>query len=116
MRLWRDFPEQLVRSTGCGALLYDRWGSGESEPLAPPYSRNYLLEEALRSLPEVLAQTGIRQAVLVGQSDGASIALACAGNFPERVRGVIAMSPHVYREEKRSSRSRARSPTSSAAT
>ncbi|HEX2331656.1 MAG TPA: alpha/beta hydrolase, partial [Burkholderiales bacterium] len=100
MRLWRDFPDQLVRSTGCGALLYDRWGSGESEPLAPPYSRNYLLEEALRSLPEVLAQTGIRQAVLVGQSDGASIALACAGNFPERVRGVIAMSPHVCREEK----------------
>jgi pimeloyl-ACP methyl ester carboxylesterase len=100
VRLWRDFPDQLVRATGCGALLYDRWGSGESEPLTPPYSRNYLLEEALHALPEVLAQTGIREAVLIGQSDGASIALAYAGNFPERVRGVIALSPHLFREEK----------------
>jgi pimeloyl-ACP methyl ester carboxylesterase len=100
VRLWRDFPDQLVRATGCGALLYDRWGSGESEPLAPPYSKNYLLEEALQALPEVLATTGIREAVLVGQSDGASIALAYAGNHPERVRGVIALSPHLYREGK----------------
>jgi pimeloyl-ACP methyl ester carboxylesterase len=100
VRLWRDFPDQLVRSTGCGALLYDRWGSGESEPLARPYSKNYLVEEALQALPEVLAQTGVRDAVLIGQSDGASIALAYAGNFPERVRGVIAPSPHLFREAK----------------
>ena len=98
VRLWRDFPDQLVRATGCGALLYDRWGSGESEPLAPPYSRNYLLEEALGSLPEVLEKTGVREAILVGQSDGASIALAYAGAFPERVRGIIALSPHLFRE------------------
>ncbi len=100
VRLWRDFPDQLVRATGCGALLYDRWGSGDSEPLAPPYSPDYLLEEALTSLPEVLEKTGVRDAVLVGQSDGASIALACAGEFPVRVRGVIAMSPHLFREGK----------------
>jgi lipoate-protein ligase A len=98
VRLWRDFPDQLSRATGCRALLYDRWGSGESEPLAPPYVQHYLLEEALRSLPEVLEKTGVREAVLVGQSDGASIALACAGAFPERVRGVIALSPHLFRE------------------
>jgi len=98
VRLWRDFPDQLARAAGCRALLYDRWGSGESEPLAPPYSKSYLLEEALHALPEVLAQTGVRQAVLVGQSDGASIALACAGAFPERMRGVIALSPHLFRE------------------
>ena len=100
VRLWRDFPDQLVRATGCGAFLYDRWGSGDSEPLAPPYSKDYLLEEALRSLPEVLSQTGVTDVVLVGQSDGASIALAYAGAFPERVRGVIAMSPHLFREAK----------------
>lgn len=100
VRLWRDFPDQLVRSTGCGALLYDRWGSGESEPLVRPYSKNYLVEEALHALPEVLAQTGVRDAILIGQSDGASIALAYAGNFPECVRGVIALSPHLWREEK----------------
>lgn len=97
-RLWRDFPDQLLRATGCGALLYDRWGSGESEPLAPPYSTRYLLEEALDALPEVLAQTGVRDAILVGQSDGAAIALAFAGAYPERVRGVIAIGPHTFRE------------------
>ena len=100
VRLWRDFPDQLVRATGCGALLYDRWGSGESEALSPPYSGNYLLEEALAALPEVLSQAEVQEAVLIGQSDGASIALAYAGNFPERVRGVIALSPHLFREEK----------------
>ena len=100
VRLWRDFPDQLVRSTGCGAFLYDRWGSGESEPLSRPYSKDYLLDEALHALPEVLSQTRISEAVLIGQSDGASIALAYAGNFPERVRGVIALSPHLWREEK----------------
>ena len=100
VRLWRDFPDQLVRATGCGALIYDRWGSGDSEPLAPPYAQGYLLEEALRALPEVLDETGVREAILIGQSDGASIALAHAGAFPGRVRGVIAMSPHLFREEK----------------
>ena len=100
VRLWRDFPDQLARATGCGALLYDRWGSGDSEPLAPPWSRDYLLREALDSLPEVLAQAGVREAILIGQSDGASIALAFAGAFPTRVRGVIALSPHLYREAK----------------
>jgi len=98
VRLWRDFPDQLVRATGCGALVYDRWGSGESEPLARPYSANYLVEEALDALPEVLERTGVRAAILIGQSDGASIALACAGAHPGRVRGVIAMSPHLFLE------------------
>lgn len=99
VRLWRDFPDQLVRATGCGALLYDRWGSGESEPLGPPpYSNDYLVEEAVRALPEVLERTGVREAILIGQSDGASIALAHAGAFPARIRGVIGMSPHLFGE------------------
>ena len=100
MRLWRDFPDQLLRATGHAALLYDRWGSGESDPLAPPYAHDYLLREALDSLPEVLAQAGIHQAILVGQSDGASIALAYAGAHPDRVRAVIAMSPHLFVEQR----------------
>jgi lipoate---protein ligase len=98
VRLWRDFPDQLARATGCRALLYDRWGSGESEPLSRPYSKDYLLDEALRALPEVMQHIGA--AVLIGQSDGASIALAYAGSFPERVRGIIALSPHLFVEAK----------------
>ena len=100
VRLWRDFPDQLVKATGRGALLYDRWGSGDAEPLAPPHDRDYLLREALESLPEVLDQAGVREAILVGQSDGASIALAFAGAFPARVRGVIALSPHLFVEQR----------------
>lgn len=98
VRLWRDFPDQLVKATGCGALVYDRWGSGDAESLVPPFARDYLQREALDALPEVLAQTGVREAILVGQSDGASIALAYAGAHPERVHGVIALSPHLFVE------------------
>jgi lipoate-protein ligase A len=98
VRLWRDFPDQLVKATGCGALVYDRWGSGDSEPLAPPHAPDYMLQEALLSLPEVLQETGVREAILVGQSDGASIALAYAGAHPASVLGVIALSPHLFVE------------------
>jgi lipoate-protein ligase A len=97
-RLWRDIPERLVAATGCGALVYDRWGSGDSAPLEPPYTQRYLCEEARAVLPAVLAQTRVRDAVLVGHSDGAAIALAYAGRHPERVRGVIALAPHLFRE------------------
>ncbi len=98
VRLWRDFPDQLVKATGCGALVYDRWGSGDAEPLVPPFAKDYLMREALEALPEVLARAGIGDAILVGQSDGASIALAYAGANPQRVRGVIALSPHLVVE------------------
>lgn len=97
-RMWGDIPDQIVRATGCGALIYDRWGSGDSEPLVRPYHKDYLLQEALRVLPEVLDQAKVRDAILIGQSDGASIALAFAGAHPESVRGVVAISPHLYRE------------------
>jgi len=98
VRLWRDFPDQLAKVTGCGALVYDRWGSGDSEALAPPYAKDYLREEALAALPEVLAAMRVQEAILVGQSDGATIALAYAGAHPERVLGVIALSPHLFVE------------------
>lgn len=98
VRLWRDFPDQLVKATGCGALVYDRWGSGDAEGLVPPHAMDYLQREALDALPEALANTGVREAILVGQSDGASIALAYAGAHAERVRGVIALSPHLFVE------------------
>ncbi len=91
VRLWRDIPERLVRETGLAALVYDRWGSGDSEALEPPFAHDYLRLEALEALP-------IREAILVGHSDGAAIALAFAGAHPERVRGVIALAAHLFRE------------------
>ena len=99
-RLWRDIPHRLAAASGCGAFVYDRWGSGDSEPLMPPYSKQYLLDEALLSLPEVLHATGIRRPILVGHSDGAAIALAFAGAYPDAVRGVVAIAPHLFREDR----------------
>ncbi len=97
-RLWRDVPERLAAATGCAVLAYDRWGSGDSAPLEPPHSAHYLLDEALQSLPEVLHATGTHRPILVGHSDGAAIALTFAGAFPDLVRGVVAISPHLFRE------------------
>ncbi|MGE5138905.1 MAG: alpha/beta fold hydrolase, partial [Rudaea sp.] len=101
-RLWRDFPERLAAATGCSVLVYDRWGSGDSEPLELPHSRHYLLAEALESLPDVLRATGTRRPILVGHSDGAAITLTFAGAFPDQVAGVVAIGPHLFREQRTS--------------
>jgi lipoate---protein ligase len=99
-RLWRDFPERLARATGLRALVFDRLGSGDSPALSPPYSPSYLLDEGLRVLPRVRAAAGLGDIVLVGHSDGASIALAHAGAFPDGVLAVVALAPHLFREDK----------------
>ena len=100
VRLWRDVPERLAARTGCSVLAYDRWGSGDSAPLELPHAPHYLLDEALRSLPEVLCATATGRPVLIGHSDGAAIALAFAGSFPHLVGGVVAIAPHLFREER----------------
>jgi lipoate---protein ligase len=99
-RLWRDLPERLAARTGCSVLVYDRWGSGDSAPLELPHAPQYLLDEALKSLPQVLAATQTDRPILIGHSDGAAIALAFAGAFPHLVCGVIAIAPHLFREER----------------
>jgi lipoate-protein ligase A len=100
VRLWRDVPERLASATGCSVLVYDRWGSGDSAPLAPSHSGHYLLEEALSSLPDVIRATGTRRPVLIGHSDGAAIALMFAGAYPDQVAGVVAIAPHLFREQR----------------
>jgi lipoate---protein ligase len=100
IRLWRDVPEQLAAQTGCSVLVYDRWGSGGSAPLELPHAPQYLLDEALNSLPQVLAATQTDRPILFGHSDGATIALAFAGAFPHLVSGVVAIAPHLFREQR----------------
>ena len=109
--LWRDFPDRACAATGRGGFVYSRAGYGASEPTALPRPLTYLDEEAAL-LPAVLDAAGIDRAVLVGHSDGASIALAAAaadGRSPaattagasgaagagRRLRGVAALAPHV---------------------
>ena len=96
---WRDFPEKICAATGCPALVYDRWGYGASDPLTEPRKPDYLHDEALRSLPEVLDQCAIEKPILVGHSDGGSIAIMYAGTYPHEVTGVITEAAHVYVED-----------------
>jgi pimeloyl-ACP methyl ester carboxylesterase len=98
IRQWRDFPEKLVAATGCRALVYDRYGYGQSDVLAEPRRTvRFMHDEGLVSLPQLLSALRVENPILVGHSDGASIALIHAG-AGHAVRGVVAMAPHVFIE------------------
>jgi pimeloyl-ACP methyl ester carboxylesterase len=98
--MWKDFPRQLAQATGCRVLSYSRAGYGGSDPCPLPRPLTFMHDEGLRVLPKVLTEAKIRQAVLVGHSDGASIALINAGGLSDaRIRGLILMAPHVFVED-----------------
>jgi pimeloyl-ACP methyl ester carboxylesterase len=103
---WRDFPEQVAAAAGCGALVYSRAGYGGSDRNPPPWGPRFLHREAL-VLPEVLDAAGVREAVLVGHSDGGSIALIHAGATepagktppPPCLHSLVLLAPHVFCED-----------------
>jgi len=97
--MWKDFPERVAEATGCGVVVYSRYGHGKSERLAEKRSVDFMHHEAKVVLPELLSQMGIQLPILLGHSDGGSIALIYAGSWPERVRGLILEAPHVFVEE-----------------
>jgi pimeloyl-ACP methyl ester carboxylesterase len=97
--LWRDFPEKLAAATGCDVFLYSRFGYGGSDSAPLPWPLDYMQREGLYGLPAVLDAAQIGPCLLLGHSDGASIALVNAGAVKDpRVRGVIVMAPHVFVE------------------
>lgn len=96
--LWKRFPQDLARLTGCPALVYSRYGNGFSQPLEESRSVSYMHDEAA-ALPAVLAAFDVDDAVLVGHSDGASIALIYAAGRPDGLRGIIAEAPHTFVED-----------------
>jgi pimeloyl-ACP methyl ester carboxylesterase len=95
--LWREFPGALSAATGRRVVAFSRFGHGRSE--RPPHARTpaFFHEEALDVLPEVLAQLDASEPILVGHSDGASIALIHAGRHP--VTGIALLAPHVIVED-----------------
>jgi pimeloyl-ACP methyl ester carboxylesterase len=95
--LWRDFPARLQAATGRRVIAFSRYGHGRSAPPPRPRTPAFFHEEALEVLPEVLATLGVEAPVLVGHSDGASIALIHAAHHP--VNAVILLAPHVFVEE-----------------
>lgn len=97
IRLWRDFPARVATETGCRALVYDRYGYGDSDVLEERgVGADFMHREALDFLPELLSELDIREPLLVGHSDGASIALIHAAAHP--VRALALMAPHVFVE------------------
>ena len=97
--LWRDFPAKLAKATGMGVLAYSRAGYGQSDGKPLPWSINYMTDEAVEVLPLVLDAIGFRSGILMGHSDGASIASIYCGSVEDmRVRGLIVMAPHYFTE------------------
>jgi pimeloyl-ACP methyl ester carboxylesterase len=98
--LWRDVPERLAEATGCGVLAYSRFGYGRSDPQTLPWKLAYMQDEARDILPRVLDAAHIRNAVLVGHSDGGSIAAVYAGTARDsRLRGVVLIAAHFFVED-----------------
>ena len=98
--LWRDIPARLTRETGCGVVAYSRAGYGHSFPARLPRPLSYMHDEAAGSLPLVIEKLGIQRAILVGHSDGASIAAIYAGSRQDfRVQGLVLIAPHFFVED-----------------
>ncbi|MBI5921244.1 MAG: alpha/beta hydrolase [Betaproteobacteria bacterium] len=99
--MWRDFPSRVAQASGCQTLVYSRYGYGQSDLLAAPFTPNYMHQEARQTLPELLAALQIDNPVLIGHSDGGSIALLYAGSAGVKpgVAGIILMAPHCFVED-----------------
>lgn len=95
---WKDFPKRLSLSVDLPAIVYERQGFGSSAKQTTSYTKGYLEYEAFEVLPQVIEYFGLSQVILIGHSDGGSIALLYAARFPEKVTGVITEAAHVLVE------------------
>jgi len=99
--LWKQVPQLLAQRTGCEVLVYERFGHGYSAPLpAAARGGDYLDYEAYAVLPQLLAQCGVERPLLVGHSDGATLALMFAARHPREVAGVVSEAAHLFVEER----------------
>jgi pimeloyl-ACP methyl ester carboxylesterase len=100
--MWRDWPAQVCADTGRAGIVYSRRGYGRSDPVpdvrgAGRLAPDYMHREALEVLPKLLAALGVEAPVLLGHSDGGTIALLHASRFP--VSACVVMAPHVIVED-----------------
>jgi pimeloyl-ACP methyl ester carboxylesterase len=98
VRLWRDFPQELARRVDRRVMAFSRFGHGRSDPPLTPHTVAFMHDEA-RLLPAVFDAAGIDRAILLGHSDGGSIALIAAAEHPARVGALLLEAPHVFVED-----------------
>jgi pimeloyl-ACP methyl ester carboxylesterase len=96
---WRGFPDALCAAADLPGLMYERWGFGGSDPLVLPRPTDYLRIEAETALPDVLDACAIARPILVGHSDGGSIALLYAAADPDRPAACVSIAAHVFVED-----------------
>src|SRR5215470_1317238 len=93
--LWGDFPARLADATGLGVFAYSRAGYGRSSPSVLPRRVTFMHEEARDVLPHLLDAIGLHRGILLGRSDGASIAAIYAGSIADhRICGLVLLAPH----------------------
>jgi pimeloyl-ACP methyl ester carboxylesterase len=98
--LWGDFPDKLQAATGAGVFVYSRAGYGQSSPVKLPRPLSYMHDEARAVLPLLLDAIGFQRGLLIGHSDGASIAAIYAGAHQDhRVGGLVLIAPHFFTED-----------------
>ena len=96
--MWKDFPDALSAATGCRTLVYSRLGYGRSSRLEGPRTVDFMHEEASEWLPALLRALNVHRPLLVGHSDGASIALIHGALPTTDISGIVAIAPHVFVE------------------
>lgn len=96
---WRDWPAKVAAATGSRALVYSRRGYGQSDPIVAPRAVSFMHDEGRIVLPALLDALGIERPVLIGHSDGGSIALIHAGATSRPVKGVATLAAHVFVED-----------------
>lgn len=98
--LWRDFPDKLAERCRCAVLSFSRFGYGNSEPCALPRPLHYMEQEAAQVLPQIIESINPNKFILLGHSDGASIAALYAGKNPvDEMLGVVLLAPHFFVED-----------------
>jgi len=99
--MWKEFPQTLADATGTAVFAYSRRGYGGSSPAPLPRPLDYMEEEATYWLPRVLEALDYRRIILVGHSDGGSIALLHSGLCRDnRVKAVVTLAAHAFNESK----------------
>lgn len=100
IKQWKSFPQELCNELGIKGIVYDRQGHGESSPFTQERDENYLHNFALEELPAFIdaVVSPKKQLLLIGHSDGGTIALLYASKFPKRIAGIVTMAAHVINE------------------